>query len=116
MQSISLYIWMYSVIKTFVASFLIIFIIDNLINYLKNTYTTRKTKDVVSFHIQKYQTSMDELQENNEKEKEQIMRKLSEVETQSKPKEKKDLDENDLRNMNEDLTAFIQRQMSTVSQ
>ena len=77
MQSISLYIWMYSVIKTFVASFLIIFIIDNLINYLKNTYTTRKTKDVVSFHIQKYQTIMD---------------------------------------MNEDLTAFIQRQMSTVSQ
>jgi len=58
---------MYSVIKTLIASFLIIFIIDNLINYLKNTYTTRKTKDVVSFHIQKYQNIMDELQENNEK-------------------------------------------------
>ena len=103
---------MYSVIKTLIASFLIIFIIDNLINYLKNTYTTRKTKDVVSFHIQKYQNIMDELQENNEKEKEQIMRKLSEAETHSKPKEKKDLDENDLRNINEDLTSFIQRQMT----
>ena len=102
---------MYSVIKTLIASFLIIFIIDNLINYLKNTYTTRKTKDVVSFHIQKYQNIMDELQENNEKEKAQIIRTLRESETISPPTPKKDLDENDLRNMNEDLTAFIQRQL-----
>jgi hypothetical protein len=106
---------MFSVIKTLIASFLIIFIIDNLILYLKNTYTTRKTKDVVSFHIQKYQNIMDELQENNEKEKEQIMRKLSDAEIQSKPKEQTDLDENDLRNMNEDLTAFIQRQLDPVT-
>jgi len=95
-----------------VASFLIIFIIDNLIHYLKNTYTTRKTKDVVNFHIQKYQNIMDEIQENNEKEKEQMMRKLSEAETSAQPKQKKDLDENDIRNINEDLTAFIQRQMT----
>jgi hypothetical protein len=103
---------MYSFIKTLVASFLIIFIIDNLIHYLKNTYTTRKTKDVVNFHIQKYQNIMDEIQENNEKEKEQMMRKLSEAETSAQPKQKKDLDENDIRNINEDLTAFIQRQMT----
>jgi predicted negative regulator of RcsB-dependent stress response len=103
---------MYSVIKTLIASFLIIFIIDNLINYLKNTYTTRKTKDVVGFHIQKYQNIMDELQENNEKEKAQYIRKLNEAETPSPPTEKKDLDENDIRNMNEDLTAFIQRQVN----
>ena len=103
---------MYSVIKTLIASFLIIFIIDNLINYLKNTYTTRKTKDVVGFHIQKYQNIMDELQENNEKEKAQYIRKLNEAETPSPPTEKKDLDENDIRNMNEDLTAFIQHQLN----
>ena len=103
---------MYNFIKTLVASFLIIFIIDNLIHYLKNTYTTRKTKDVVNFHIQKYQNIMDEIQENNEKEKEQMMRKLSEDETSAQPKQKKDLDENDIRNLNEDLTAFIQRQMT----
>jgi|MDTG01.4.fsa_nt_gb hypothetical protein len=103
---------MYNFIKTLVASFLIIFIIDNLIHYLKNTYTTRKTKDVVNFHIQKYQNIMDEIQENNEKEKEQMMRKLSEAETSAQPKQKKDLDENDIRNINEDLTAFIQRQMT----
>ena len=103
---------MYSVIKTLIASFLIIFIIDNLINYLKNTYTTRKSKDVVGGHIQKYQNIMDELQENNEKEKAQYIRKLNEAETPSPPTEKKDLDENDIRSMNEDLTAFIQRQLS----
>ena len=44
-------------IKTVIASFLIIFIIDNLIRYLRNNYTTRRTKDVVNFHIQKYQAS-----------------------------------------------------------
>ena len=102
---------MFNVIKTLIASFLIIFIIDNLINYLKNTYTHRKTKDVVSFHIQKYQNIMDELHENNAKEKEEFMRKLIISETQSKPTDKTDLDENDLRNMNEDLNAFIQRQI-----
>jgi len=102
---------MYSVIKTLLASFLIIFVIDNLIHYLKNTYTTRKTKDVVGFHIQKYQNIMDELQENNEKEKAQFIRKLQEAETPPPPIEKTDLDENDLRDMNEDLTAFIQRQL-----
>ena len=102
---------MYSLIKTLIASFLIIFIIDNLLRYLKNTFTTKKTKDVVNFHIQKYQTIMGEIQENNQKEKEEMMHKLSEAENNSHPKEKKDLDENDLRNINEDLNDFIQRQI-----
>jgi hypothetical protein len=56
---------------------------------------------------------MDELQENNEKEKAQFIRKLHESETIFPPIDKKDLDENDLRNMNEDLTAFIQRQLDS---
>tara|TARA_B100001173_G_C15848283_1_gene487608 strand:+ start:523 stop:834 length:312 start_codon:yes stop_codon:yes gene_type:complete len=102
-------------IKTVIASFLIIFIIDNLIRYLRNNYTTRRTKDVVTFHIQKYQNIMDEMQENNQKEKELIRQKLDDIEKQNNsPQEKKELDENDLRNINEDLTAFIQRQMSNV--
>ena len=96
---------------TIIASLLIIFIIDNLVNYFKDTYTTKKTKDVVGFHIQKYQTIMDELQETNEKEKEDWLRKLSEAETQSTPQSKTDLTEIDLRTMNEDLSDFINRQM-----
>ena len=106
---------MYNMIKTVIASFLIIFIIDNLIRYLRNNYTTRRTKDVVNFHIQKYQNIMDEMQENNQKEKELIRQKLDDIEKQNNsPQEKKELDENDLRNINEDLTAFIQRQMANV--
>jgi hypothetical protein len=98
---------------TIVSSLLIIFIIDNLVNYFKDTYTTKKTKDVVGFHIQKYQTIMDELQETNEKEKEDWLRKLSEAETLSTPKDKTDLTEVDLRTMDEDLSDFINRQMKS---
>ena len=102
-------------IKTVIASFLIIFIIDNLIRYLRNNYTTRRTKDVVNFHIQKYQNIMDEMHENNQKEKELIRQKLDDIEKQNNsPQEKNELDENDLRNINEDLTAFIQRQMANM--
>jgi len=97
---------------TIVTSLLIIFIIDNLVTYFKDTYTTKKTKDVVGFHIQKYQTIMDELQETNEKEKADWLRKLSEAETQSTIKDKTDLTEIDLRTINEDLSDFIQRQIN----
>ena len=37
------------------SSLLIIYSIHNLYNYLKNTYTTKKTKDLVVFHLNKYQ-------------------------------------------------------------
>lgn len=97
---------------TIVTSLLIIFIIDNLVTYFKDTYTTKKTKDVVGFHIQKYQTIMDELHETNEKEKADWLRKLSEAETQSTVKDKTDLTEIDLRTINEDLSDFIQRQIN----
>ena len=46
-----------------------------------------------------------------QRKKKEFMRKLIVSETQSKPTDKTDLDENDLRNMNEDLNAFIQRQI-----
>ena len=97
---------------TILSSLLIIFIIDNLVNYFKDTYTTKKTKDVVGFHIQKYQTFMDEIQETNEKEKEDWLRKLREAETHSTSQDKTDLTSFDLRSMNEDLSDFISRQMN----
>jgi len=37
------------------SSLLIIYSIHNLYNYLKNTYTIKKTKDLVVFHLNKYQ-------------------------------------------------------------
>jgi predicted Holliday junction resolvase-like endonuclease len=93
---------MYSLLKTIFISLLIIFLVDNLIRYLKNTFTTKKTKDVVQFHVQKYQNIMEEMQENKEKEK-----KIHDSENN----EKKDLDEIDLKHMNDDLTSFMQNQI-----
>lgn len=37
------------------SSLLIIILIHNFYIYLKNTYTTKKTKDLVVFHLNKYQ-------------------------------------------------------------
>lgn len=107
------------IFQPIIASVLIIFLVHNLVIYFKDTYTTKKTKDVVGFHIQKYKTIMDELQETNEKEKQVWIKKVSEAEKTvaatidtTKPKEKVDLSETELRSINEDLAAFIQRQIS----
>lgn len=91
---------MYSLLKTIFISLLIIFLADNLIRYLKNTFTTKKTKDVVQFHVQKYQNIMEEMQENKTH--------------QPENNEKKDLDEMDLKDMNDDLTSFMQNQIHNV--
>lgn len=91
---------MYSLLKTIFISLLIIFLADNLIRYLKDTFTTKKTKDVVQFHVQKYQNIMEEMQENKTH--------------QSENSEKKDLDEMDLKDMNDDLTSFMQNQIHNV--
>lgn len=91
---------MYSLLKTIFISLLIIFLVDNLIRYLKNTFTTKKTKDVVQFHVQKYQNIMEEMQENKTH--------------QPENNEKKDLDEMDLKDMNDDLTSFMQNQIHNV--
>ena len=45
-----------------IISLFIIFILHYLFNYLKNTYSTKKTKDLVGFHIQKYQEILNEMQ------------------------------------------------------
>ena len=46
-----------------IISLFIIFILHYLFNYLKNTYSTKKTKDLVGFHIQKYQEILNEMQQ-----------------------------------------------------
>ena len=38
---------------------LIIYLVDQLIHYLRDTYTTKKTKDIVGYQIKKYQNLMD---------------------------------------------------------
>ena len=39
---------------------------------MKDTYTTKKTKDIVGNHIKKYQNIMDEFNEQNTKEREVV--------------------------------------------
>ena len=104
-------------IQTVVISILIIYLVHNLILYFRDTYTTKKTKDVIGFHIQKYKTIMDELQEDTEKERQSWINKIQEVEKIAEDSAKQidpnvqDLTEIDLRTMNEDLNTFINSQM-----
>jgi cell shape-determining protein MreC len=99
------------IIQNIVISVIIIFLIHNLVIYFKNSYTTKKTKDVVGFHVQKYRNIMDELQESVEKEKQVLIREAETAKQQLDNKEKTDLSDRELRSMNEDLADFIQRQI-----
>jgi hypothetical protein len=108
----------FSIIQNVIISVLIIFLSHHLVTFLQNTYTTRKTKDVVGFHVQKYKTIMNELQETNAKDKLAWMKEINEAKSAANTissltsKDKTDLSETDLRSMNEDLAEFIQRQMN----
>lgn len=90
--------------------------VHNLVIYFKNSYTNKKTKDVVGFHLQKYRNIMDELQESVEKEKKVLIQEAETAKKQleTKDKEKTDLSDRELRSMNEDLADFIQRQIGGV--
>ncbi len=45
-------------------SIIIIFSLHYLYNYFKNTYSTKKTKNIVDIQVQKYQDILNELQQN----------------------------------------------------
>ena len=45
-------------------SIIIIYILHSLFQYFKDTYTTKKTKDLVGFHTQKYKAMLNEAQEH----------------------------------------------------
>ena len=54
---------LFELIIQIVISIIIIIILHYFYNYLKNTYSTKKTKDLVGFHIQKYQEILNEIQQ-----------------------------------------------------
>ena len=68
------------IIQTIFISIVIIYILDCLIKYFRDTYTTKKTKDVVGFHIKKYQSMLDQMRDNPETETAPTSTKLSEQE------------------------------------
>lgn len=51
-----------SILIKIIISFLIIFISHQLWNYLKDNYSTKKTKDLVGYQIQKYKSIMKDIQ------------------------------------------------------
>lgn len=52
------------IIKTAIISLLIIALLHYFWNYLKDTYTTKKTKDLVKTQTEKYKAILDEMLEN----------------------------------------------------
>lgn len=51
-------IWLF---QNIIISIIIILLIHYLFNYLKDTYTTKKTKDLVKTQTEKYKTILDEM-------------------------------------------------------
>jgi len=84
---------------TITISLIIIISIHHLWNYIKDTYSERKTKDLVGFQTQKYKSILSELIENGRE--------------QSKTQEKEHfLTENDLMNMDDELTKYLEEELS----
>ena len=90
-------------------SILIILIGHSLFYYFKDKYTNKKTKDLVSFHTQKYRTIIQETQDalektrHCEKEKDQDQEKK---ETQTLPVHYT-IHENESTSLNDDLAQYV---------
>jgi len=53
-----------SIVFNIIVSIILIFIFHSLWNYLKNTYSTKKTKNIVESQVQKYKSIIEEMQQN----------------------------------------------------
>jgi|SaaInlV_150m_DNA_5_1039734.scaffolds.fasta_scaffold14273_2 hypothetical protein len=91
-----------SYLITIIASFIIIYLADQLIRYLRDTYTVKKTKDVVGHHIDKYKSMMNEFHENNNVQSQPV---------QEREPEGIKLTNTDLIDMSEELNALITEDM-----
>jgi len=88
---------MWKILITTTISLLIIISVHYLWNYIKDTYSERKTKDLVGFQTQKYKSILSELIENG--------REQSNTQEQI-------LTENDLMNMDDELTRYLEQELS----
>jgi len=87
---------MWGIVQTILLSIIIIIIIHFLCNYIKDTYSTKKTKDLVGSQTQKYKNMLDEYIENNNNN--------NVLENHFIPQE-------EFASMDDDLTQFLQQQM-----
>lgn len=84
---------MFHIVLTIFVSLTIILIVQYLWNFLKDTYSTKKTRDLVGSQTRKYQIIIDEL-------------------LKSKPQEKVDLTEEEKQLVTDDLSEFMESQLS----
>lgn len=59
---------MFNILITIIISFVIIIILHYLFNMLKDSYSTKKTRDLVGSQTQKYKIIIDELLQNKTRE------------------------------------------------
>jgi len=90
---------MTQLIQTIFFSIIIVYLLDYLLTYFRDTYTTKKTKDVVGFHIKKYQSIVDE------------MRGSSYDNTNSTMNNTNTLSKQELLSMNEELESLLQLEL-----
>ena len=85
-------LWLF---QNIIISIIIIILIHYLFNYLKDTYTTKKTKDLVKTQTDKYKTILDEM-----------------------INKKNDVDENmfsfNSENMQNELDSYLEQEMSVL--
>jgi hypothetical protein len=85
-------LWLF---QNIIISIIIIILIHYLFNYLKDTYTTKKTKDLVKTQTEKYKTILDEM-----------------------INKKNDVDENmfsfNSENMQNELDSYLEQEMSVL--
>lgn len=84
----------FHILLNIVISLFIIYCFHSTWEYFKDTYTHKKTKDLVNTQITKYQQMMAEMQENTIQEKIPIS-------------------SNDIQTMDDDLTKYMEEQMCT---
>jgi hypothetical protein len=96
---------MWTLLKPVFLSIVIIALLHYLVNYFKDTYTTKKTKDVIGFHVQKYKDILDQYQET-QKINESAIPQQSESVTHF-------LSEHEKTAMSNDLQQFLQQQMTS---
>jgi len=91
---------MTQLIQTIFFSIIIVYLLDYLLTYFRDTYTTKKTKDVVGFHIKKYQSIVDEMRGSSY---DNMNSTMNNVNTLSKQ---------ELLSMNEELESLLQLELS----
>lgn len=89
-----------SYLFTIIICFLIIYLVDQLIKYLRDIYTTKKTKDIIGHQIKKYQHLMDDFHNQHH----------NDIETSINTDTIK-LTNSDLIAMNEELNSMITEDM-----